>query len=58
MTHSFTVQKIILQRREKISILEKILSKTGSTAAKESLTSQIKEQEKDLKYFENMEVTN
>lgn len=53
---SFTVQKIILQRKEKISVLHKTLSKTISPDAKKSIQSQIKEKEKELDYFENMEV--
>jgi len=53
---SFAVQKIILQRKEKISKLYKILSKTISSDSIISIESQIKEQEKDLDYFKKMEV--
>lgn len=53
---SFIIQKIILQRREKLSILKKILEKTNSIEAKKSIISEIKNQEKDLRYFENMEI--
>jgi len=53
---SFAVQKIILQRKEKIAILKKTLSKTTSPDARKSIQSQIIDQEKELTYFENMEV--
>jgi len=55
---SFTVQKIIIQRKEKISRLENTLKKTISSDARESLLSEIQEQQKSLDYFENMEVPN
>ena len=55
MSHSFAMQKIIIQRKEKISILEKTLQRTISPDAIESIKSQINDQKKDLKYFENTE---
>lgn len=58
MSHSFTIQKIIIQRKEKISILEKTLQRTISPDAIESIKSQINDQKKDLKYFENTEAVN
>lgn len=57
MEQDFVIQRIILQRKEKISILKKTLNKTASPDIQESIQSQIKEQEKELDYFENMEVT-
>lgn len=53
---SFTVQKIIIQRKEKISTLYKTLAKTQSPDMIISIKSTIKEQEKELEYFENMKV--
>jgi len=53
---SFTVQKIILQRKEKISILYKTLSKTTSPDIQKSIQLQIIDQKKEVTYFENMEI--
>jgi len=53
---SFAVQKIILQRKEKISILYKTLSKTTSHDIQKSIQLQIIDQEKEVTYFENMDV--
>lgn len=52
--NSFTIRKIILQREEKIYNLKMILKKTISYDAEESIISQIKEEKKDLEYFENL----
>ena len=53
---SFTVQKIIIQRKEKISILYKTLAKTRSPDIIIEIKSEIKEKEKELEYFEKMGV--
>lgn len=53
---SFAVQKIVLQRKEKIDYLYKILYKTIDS--QKSILSQIKDQEKELQYFKNMEIVN
>jgi len=51
---SFTIKKIILQREEKIYKLKRILEKTLSINAEKSVILQIKDQEKELEYFENL----
>ena len=51
---NFVIKKIILQREEKIHILKRILDNTLPSDAKKSIIFQIKDQQKDLKYFENL----
>ena len=54
MKRSFAVEKIILQRREKIFHLEETLKKTVSSDVRYDLIVHIKEDQKDIRYFENM----
>lgn len=51
---SFAIKKIILQREEKIYKLKRILEKTISINVEKSVILQIKDQKKELEYFENL----
>jgi len=51
---NFTIQRIILQKKEKLYKLEHVLQKTLSPDVQKSIMSQIKDQKKGLKYSENL----